>query len=69
MTGYCLKCREPREMQDAEQVTMKNGWPATRGTCGECGNGMYRTEKGEVDEVRRLPEAFEDYTLFSILDR
>ena len=24
MTGYCLKCRESREMQEAEQVTMKN---------------------------------------------
>ena len=33
MTGYCLKCRESREMQEAEQVTMKNGRPATRGKC------------------------------------
>ena len=37
-----MKCREAREIQDAEQVTMKNGRPATRGTCGECGTGMYR---------------------------
>ena len=33
MTGYCLKCRESREMQEAEQITMKNGRPATRGKC------------------------------------
>ena len=25
MTGYCVKCRETREIQNAEQVTMKNG--------------------------------------------
>ena len=29
MTGYCVKCRETREIQNAEQVTMKNGRPAT----------------------------------------
>ena len=33
MTGYCVKCRETREIQNAEQVTMKTGRPATRGTC------------------------------------
>ena len=45
MTGYCLKCRESREMQEAEQVTMKNGRPATRGKCGECEAGMYKIGK------------------------
>ena len=45
MTGYCLKCKESREMRDAEQVTMKNGRPATRGKCGECGAGMYKIGK------------------------
>ena len=29
MTGYCLKCKESREMQEAEQVTMKNGRPVS----------------------------------------
>ena len=42
MTGYCLKCRESREIQNAQQVTMKNGRPATRGACGECGTTMFR---------------------------
>ncbi len=37
MTGYCLKCRDRREIQSPQQVTMKNGRPATRGTCGDCG--------------------------------
>ena len=45
MTGYCMKCKESREMQETEQVTMKNGRPATRGKCGECGTGMYRIGK------------------------
>ena len=34
MTGYCMKCRESRDIQEAQQVTMKNGRPATRGKCG-----------------------------------
>ena len=42
MTGYCLKCRESREIQNSEQVTMKNGRPAIRGKCGECGTTMFR---------------------------
>ena len=42
MTGYCLKCRESREIHNAQPVTMKNGRPATRGNCGECGATMFR---------------------------
>ena len=42
MTGYCLKCRESREIQNAQQVTMKNGREATRGTCSQCGSTMFR---------------------------
>ena len=45
MTGYCLKCRESREIQNAQQVTMKNGRPATRGACGQCGATMFRIGK------------------------
>ncbi len=45
MTGYCMKCRESREIQDAEQVTMKNGRPATRGKCGLCGTTMFKIGK------------------------
>ena len=46
MTGYCVKCQETREIQNAEQVTMKNGRPATSGTCPVCNTGMYRIGKG-----------------------
>ena len=45
MTGYCLKCRASREIQNAQQVTMKNGRSATRGNCGECGTTMFRMGK------------------------
>jgi hypothetical protein len=42
MEAYCLKCREKREMQNPEAVTMKNGKPATSGTCPVCGTKMYK---------------------------
>jgi hypothetical protein len=45
MQAYCLKCRAKREMQGAKQVTLKNGRPATQGTCPVCGTKMYRIGK------------------------
>ena len=42
MTGYCMKCRDRRDIHQAQQVTMKNGRPATRGKCGECGTTVFR---------------------------
>ncbi len=40
--GYCVRCKQKTMMQDAEEVTMKNGRPAVRGTCPQCGTRMYR---------------------------
>jgi len=40
--GYCVKCKAKREMAEAEEVTMKNGRPAMKGKCPECGTGMYK---------------------------
>ena len=37
MMGYCLKCREKREMQDPKEVTLKNGRAAMQGACPVCG--------------------------------
>lgn len=37
MQGYCMKCREKREMQDPKEVTLKNGRAAMQGTCAVCG--------------------------------
>jgi hypothetical protein len=38
----CVKCKAKREMKGARQVTMKNGKPATEGTCPVCGTKMFR---------------------------
>ena len=40
--AYCVKCREKREMKNAEEVTMKNGRPAMQGTCAVCGTKLFR---------------------------
>ena len=45
MLVYCLKCREQREIRDAESVTLKNGRPATRGKCSVCGKTVFRIGK------------------------
>ena len=40
--GYCVKCKAKRNMVDTERVTMKNGKPAMKGKCPDCGTGMYK---------------------------
>ena len=35
--AYCVKCKQKREMNDAKEVTMKNGRHAMKGTCSVCG--------------------------------
>jgi hypothetical protein len=45
MEAYCVKCRSKREISNSVQVTMKNGRPATKGTCPVCSTGMYRIGK------------------------
>jgi len=40
--AYCVKCREKRQMQDAQVIKMKNGRLATPGICPECGTQMFR---------------------------
>jgi hypothetical protein len=40
--GYCVKCKEKREMKGEKQITMKNGRPATSGTCSVCGTKMFK---------------------------
>ncbi|MCC6381939.1 MAG: hypothetical protein IT304_05485 [Dehalococcoidia bacterium] len=45
MEGYCLKCRERREMKDPKAITMKNGKPATEGTCPVCSTRIFKIGK------------------------
>ena len=39
---YCVKCRAKTGSRDIEAVTMKNGRPATRSVCTECGTKKFR---------------------------
>jgi len=39
--GYCVKCRQKRELKDPETVTTKNGKHATKGTCPTCGTAIW----------------------------
>ena len=39
--AYCVKCKAKKDMADAKEVKMKNGRPAMKGKCGDCGCGMY----------------------------
>lgn len=40
--GYCVKCKKSNEMTAPKVVKMKNGKPATKGTCPKCGTVMFR---------------------------
>ena len=51
MEAYCVKCRQKREMKDATETTMKNGKPATTGTCSVCGTKLFKIGKGTGAEA------------------
>ena len=39
---YCVKCRAKTASKGIEAVTMKNGRPATRSICTDCGTRKFR---------------------------
>lgn len=45
MQGYCMKCREKKEIRNPTSVVLKNGRPATRGMCPTCGTTIVRITK------------------------
>jgi hypothetical protein len=45
--AYCVKCRAKKEMKKPKVVTMKNGKPATQGTCPTCDSKMFRIGKAK----------------------
>jgi len=47
ITGYCMKCKTSREITNAKPVTMKNGRPATEGTCPVCSTRMFKIGAGK----------------------
>jgi len=40
--GYCVKCKAKREIQGANEIVMKNGRRALKGTCPVCSTGMFK---------------------------
>jgi len=40
--AYCMKCRKKVEIKNPEKTTMKNGRPATKGTCPVCGTKVFK---------------------------
>lgn len=42
MQMYCVKCRQKRDAENVESVTMKNGKPASKGVCPVCGTKMFK---------------------------
>jgi hypothetical protein len=40
--GYCVKDKKMVPIQNPQKITMKNGKPATQGTCPNCGSKVTR---------------------------
>jgi hypothetical protein len=41
-TAYCVKCKEKREMNNPQSITMKNGRKALQGICPVCGTKLFK---------------------------
>jgi hypothetical protein len=41
--AYCVKDKKKVEVQNPQQITMKNGKKALQGTCPICGNKVYKS--------------------------
>jgi len=40
--AYCVKCRKKVDMKNEQKVTLKNGKPAKKGECPDCGTKVFR---------------------------
>lgn len=45
--GYCMKCKDKKEMADAKAGKMKNGRECVTGKCPDCGTKMFKIGKME----------------------
>ncbi len=41
ISGYCMRCKTKRQIQNAQCETTESGRPAARGTCPSCGANMF----------------------------
>ncbi len=57
MEAYCVKCKEKREIKEAQAVFTATGTPATSGTCPVCGTGVYRMGRTDAHEGLEPPPA------------
>ena len=46
MDGYCVKCKDTREMKNSEVVKSANGRNMAKGLCPVCGTKMTKFLKG-----------------------
>ena len=42
MEGYCVKCKEKREIQNGKETTNAKGRRLLKGKCGTCGTTVCR---------------------------
>lgn len=40
--AYCVKCKKSVEIRNPMQTKLKNGKPATKGECPNCGTKVFR---------------------------
>jgi Domain of unknown function (DUF5679) len=40
--AYCLRCKTKREVQNPQNIVMKNGKKAVTGACPVCGTKLFR---------------------------
>lgn len=45
VTAYCVRCKTKKPVKDPILTIMKNGRPAAKGTCHDCGTGLYSIRK------------------------
>jgi len=43
--AYCVKCKQNIEIKEPQNVTLKNGKPAVKGVCPNCGTSVFRIGK------------------------
>ncbi|MGA1236204.1 MAG: DUF5679 domain-containing protein [Limisphaerales bacterium] len=53
--GYCVKCKERKEIAGAVEETMKNGRKAIKGRCPSCGVVMFKILGGKTSPSPEPP--------------
>jgi len=54
LQAYCVKCKEKRDITNAQPVYTKTGTPATSGSCAVCGTKLFRM--GETAAHANVPK-------------